>query len=85
MINNTIIYPSKKVDFNDLAIVYHIELNSVAINKNPISIKKLEIASQVLNNNSFNPIGTRFGQNVFPFKQSGVYYDYKSKKSIQYL
>jgi hypothetical protein len=79
VINNTIIYPSKKVDFNDLAIVYHIELNSVAINKNPISIKKLEIASQVLNNNSFNPIGTRFGQNVFPFKQSGVYYDYKSK------
>jgi hypothetical protein len=79
VINNTIIYPSKKVDFNNLAIVYHIELNSIAINKNPISIKKLEIASQALNDNSFNPIGTRFGQNIFPFKQSGVYYDYKSK------
>jgi hypothetical protein len=79
VINNTIIYPSKKVNFNDLAIVYHIELNATSINKNPISIKNLEIASQALNDNSFNPIGTRFGQNIFPFKQSGVYYDYKSK------
>jgi hypothetical protein len=79
VINNTIIYPSKKVDFNDLAIVYHIEFNAIAINKNPISIKKLETASQALNDNSFNPIGTRFGQNIFPFKQSGLYFDYKSK------
>ena len=79
VVNNTIIYPSKKVDFNDLAIVYHIEFNAIAINKNPISIKKLETASQALNDNSFNPIGTRFGQNIFPFKQSGLYFDYKSK------
>jgi hypothetical protein len=79
VVNNTIIYPSKKVDFNNLAIVYHVEFNSIAINKNPISIKKLEIASQALNDNSFNPVGTRFGQNIFPFKQSGLYYDYKSK------
>jgi hypothetical protein len=79
VVNNTIIYPSKKVDFNKIAIVYHLEFNSIAINKNPVSIKKLEIASQALNDNSFNPVGTRFGQNIFPFKKSGVYYDYKSK------
>jgi hypothetical protein len=42
-------------------------------------LKKLEIASQALNDNSFNPIGTRFGTDLFPYKRSGLYYDYKSK------
>jgi hypothetical protein len=45
----------------------------------PVLIKKLEIASQALNENSFNPIGTRFGSDIFPYKRSGLYYDYKSK------
>ena len=32
-----------------------------------------------LNDNSFNPVGTRFGTDLFPYKRSGLYYDYKSK------
>jgi hypothetical protein len=27
----------------------------------------------------FNPVGTRFGVNMFPYTRSGLYYDYKAK------
>jgi hypothetical protein len=79
VIDGTLIYPSKLIDFNSLAIVYHVEFDCKGIIKKPVQIKKLELASQALNDNSFNPIGTRFGINLFPYKKSGIYYDYKSK------
>jgi len=79
VIDNTIIYPPKEVDFTKLAIVYHIDFYVKQLLHHPISLKQLEISSQALNNNSFNPIGTRFGINLFPYKQNGFYYDYKAK------
>ena len=79
IMNGTILYPSKTIDFNDIAIVFHVEFYAKGIIKKPLQIKKLEISSQALNNNSFNPIGTRFGLSLFPYKKSGVYFDYKSK------
>ena len=79
IVDNTIVYPRKDIDFNELAVVYSLDFNVRGIIKNPIAIKKLEIASQALNDNSFNPIGTRFGTDIFPYKRSGLYYDYKSK------
>lgn len=82
VIDNTIIYPIKSVDFNDIALVCHLEFNIRGILTKPIKLKKLEIASQSFNDNSFNPIGTRFGVDLFPYKKSGVYFDYKSKNPI---
>ena len=79
VIDNTLIYPTKTIDFNDLAIVYHLDFNSRNTLTKPIKLSKLEFASQALSQNSFNPIGTRFGLNLFPYKRSGIYYDYKSK------
>jgi hypothetical protein len=79
VMNGTLLYPSKTIDFNKLALVYHIEFNVKGITKKPLEIKKLEIISQALNSNSFNPVGTRFGLNLFPYKKSGIYYDYKTK------
>jgi hypothetical protein len=79
ILNNTLIYPPKSLDFNSLAIVYSLEFKSRGILKKPISINRLQIASQALNDNSFNPVGTRFGIDLFPYKRSGIYYDYKSK------
>ena len=78
VVDNTIIYPRKDVDFNSLAIVYHLDFNIRGILTKPILLRKLELASQALNDNSFNPIGTRFGTDLFPYKRSGLYYDYKS-------
>ena len=79
IIDNTLIYPTKTVDFNDLAIVFHLDFNLRNTLTKPIKLSRLEFASQALSENSFNPIGTRFGLNLFPYKKSGIYFDYKSK------
>jgi len=79
ILDNTLIYPTKSIDFNDLAVVFHLEFNLRNTLTKPIKLNKLEFASQALSENSFNPIGTRFGLNLFPYKKSGIYFDYKSK------
>ena len=79
VVDNTILYPTKSVNFNNLAIVYRVEFDSRSTISKPINLKSLAITSQVFNDNSFNPVGTRFGTDIFPYKKSGIYYDYKSK------
>ncbi len=79
VVDNTIIYPRVDVDFNEIAIVYHLDFNVRGILSKPVLLKNLEVASQAFNDNSFNPIGTRFGISLFPYKKSGIYYDYKAK------
>jgi hypothetical protein len=79
ILNNTLIYPIKTVDFNRLAIVYSLEFNSRGVLTKPILLNKLQLASQAFNDNSFNPVGTRFGVDLFPYKKNGIYFDYKSK------
>jgi hypothetical protein len=78
VVDNTLIYPSKNIDFNKLAIVYTIEFRNRGTQTKQINLKTLQLSSESLNNNSFNPIGTRFGINLFPYKKSGIYYDYKT-------
>jgi hypothetical protein len=79
VVDNTVIYPTKSVNFNNLAIVYRLEFKSRSTISKPLSLKHLSFASQVFNDNSFNPVGTRFGTQIFPYTRSGLYYDYKSK------
>ena len=79
VVDNTLIYPSKSVDFNQLAIVYHLDFNIRGILTKPLRLRRLELTSQALSENSFNPIGTRFGVNLFPYTRAGIYYDYKAK------
>jgi len=79
VVNNMLIYPSKSIDFNKIAMVYSIEFAVRGILSKAIGIKNMEFSSQALSENSFNSIGTRFGVPVYPYKKSGFYYDYKSK------
>jgi hypothetical protein len=79
VLNNSLIYPIKTVDFNELAIVYSLEFNSRGILTKPILLNRLQLASQALNDNSSNPIGTRFGVDLVPYKKNGIYFSYKSK------
>jgi len=79
ILNNTLIYPIKSIDFNKIAIVYSLEFNSRGILTKPILLNRLQLASQAFNDNSFNPVGTRFGVDLFPYKKNGIYFDYKSK------
>jgi len=79
ILNNTLIYPIKTEDFNTLAIVYSLEFDSRGILTKPILLNRLQFASQALNDNSSNPVGTRFGVDLIPYKKNGIYYNYKSK------
>jgi hypothetical protein len=79
VLNNSLIYPIKTIDFNELAIVYSLEFNSRGILSKPILLNRLQLASQALNDNSSNPIGTRFGVDLIPYKKNGIYFSYKSK------
>ena len=77
VVDNMIIYPPRGVDFNDLSIVTHIEINIKDSETNNVSIKKLSYASQALNESDASPIGTRFGTSVYPYTKTGIYYNFK--------
>lgn len=77
VVDNMIIYPPSGVDFNDLSIVTHIEINVKNSEVNNVSIKNLSYASQALNESDASPIGTRFGTPIYPYTKSGIYYNFK--------
>ena len=79
ILNNTLIYPTKNVDFNKLAIVYSLEFISRGILNKAVLLNRLQLSSQALNDNSNNYVGTRFGADLIPYKKNGIYYSYKSK------
>jgi len=77
VVDNMIIYPPSGVDFNDLSIVTHVEINVKNSETNNVAIKKLSYASQALNESDASPIGTRFGTSIYPYTKTGIYYDFK--------
>lgn len=77
VVDNMVIYPPKNYDFNELALVTHMEIIVEDIQNNPIKIKKIQYASQALNDTTANMVGTRFGTEIYPYRKTGVYYDYK--------
>lgn len=79
VVNNMILYPPKDIPVLDLAVVTHLDFNVKGIIKNKVKVRNLEYASQAFNSTSPNPIGTRFGNEIYPYKKSGFYYDYKEK------
>jgi hypothetical protein len=79
VVDNMVIYTPKDVSNLDIAIVTHLEFNVKGILKNKVALRTLEYCSQAFNNTSTNPVGTRFGHNLYPYKKSGFYYDYKSE------
>jgi len=77
VVDNMIIYPPIGVDFNDLSIVTHIDINVKNTETNNVNIKRLSYASQALNESDSSPIGTRFGTPIYPYTKTGIYYDFK--------
>lgn len=77
--SGNVIYPPKDVDFNNIALVVHIEMHTEDRKYQPIRIKTLQLASQAFNDTSPNAVGTRYGVPIFPYKKSGIYFDYKTE------
>lgn len=90
--DNTIIYPPPGVDFNTISIVLHIEILSNGIIEHPVKIQSAQLSSKSLNAFVPNPVGTKYGADVYPYRKSGGYFDYKGrnpfsiyKSSMPYL
>jgi hypothetical protein len=77
VVDGMIIYPPKGISLSELAIVMHLEISVDGIASKPLKIRKLQLASQALDHTSPTPIGTRLGQDVFPYRKTGLYFNYK--------
>jgi hypothetical protein len=77
VLDDTLIYPPKGVDFKKVSINIHIELNVEGIRSQPFRIKSLRLSSQALGP-SPKRIGTRFGSDIIPYTRSGKAFDYKN-------
>lgn len=85
VVDGSIIFPpeidqnNEAIDFNNYALVYHLDFNAKATLQNKIKIKNLQLASQVLERSSFTEIGTKFAVPVYPFSKLGTGYNFKGK------
>jgi hypothetical protein len=88
VIDGSIVYPptldqhGNTVDFNDLALVYHLDFNNEGIIHHPVNFRELQFASEVLERQQFTPIGTKFGIPVYPYSRIGLYYNFKEKNPV---
>lgn len=79
VLDDTIIYPPTGVNFENLAIVVHLEIVVNGMTTYPLSIKTLQLASQSLNHTKPTAIGTRFGKEIYQYTKSGLSTNYKAK------
>jgi hypothetical protein len=82
VVNDSIIYLPKNVDFKTLAIVTQIEIVSNAILTATPKVKRLQYSSQAVDATRPTKINTRFGVPMFPYTKSGIYEDYKAKNPL---
>jgi hypothetical protein len=84
----TVIYPPKRtyaglgINFNDYAIVYHLDFLSNGILHHPVKLRELQLASKVLERTDFTPVGSKFGIPAYYYSRSGLYFDLKGKNPI---
>lgn len=83
VVDGAIIYPPQSISFEDLAIVTHIEMSTNSVSDNPVRIRSLEYASLSLSDTGPTGIGTRFGNDVYPYRKDGFYFTYKNRSPFQ--
>lgn len=79
VVDNMIIYPPSSMSFEKLAIVTHIEGQTYDMSNNMVAIRSLEYSGLSLLDSSPTAIGTRFGNDVFPYQKDGLYFTYKNR------
>jgi hypothetical protein len=67
------------IDVKNTGIVTHVELLSRGISETPIKIKSIQLASQALNAKNSNPVGTKYGVDIYPLVNLTLYDDYKAQ------
>lgn len=79
VVNGTVIYPPLGIDFKKLAIVVYVDIVSESTLYKPVKLKNLQLSGKALNYMFPNPVGTRFGSNVYPYTRYGYYFNYKNR------
>ena len=79
VVNNMLIYPPKDADILSLSIVYSLNFVVRGLRSGRIKLKNLQLCSQAFNATEPNAVGTRFGNNIYPYKKLNYYYNYKSR------
>ena len=88
VVDGSVVYPpavdqnGNTVNFNKLAMVYHLDIESDGILHKPIRFRDLQLSSQVLERAIFTEIGTKFGTPVYPYRKLGLYYDLNGQNPI---
>jgi hypothetical protein len=83
VVNGMIVYPPANIDVNKIAIVIHFEVDVPNIQRYPIKIKELQLASLSLNDIAENPVSTQRGVPIFPYTKLNVYFDYKLRNPFE--
>ena len=78
VVDGTSIIPPLKMHPDNLLIAVYLEFSVPGIFTYPVSVKSMELSSFTLNQDTFTPIKTRGGKNVYPVVNNGIYYDYGS-------
>jgi hypothetical protein len=79
VVNDSIIYLPTDADVKNTGIVVHVEILSKGVSETPIKIKSIQLASQSLSSKSSNPVGTKYGVDIFPLTNLALYDDYKAR------
>lgn len=79
VVDGLIIYPPAGVNVNKLVMATHIQIVTDGAQESQVKIKSLQYASESFNSYIPNPIGTRFGNKIYPYRKYGLYYDYNGR------
>jgi hypothetical protein len=82
IVNDSVIYLPKNVNFKDLGLVTQIEIVSNAILTAAPKVKSIQYSSQAVDANRPTRLNTRFGIAMTPYSKEGVYEDYKTKNPM---
>jgi len=79
VLNDTVVYVPVTGDslLLDYSVVIRLEFEVNGILSKPIKVRSLEIASRSLEEAGANPIGTKFGIELFPYVKEGIEKNYK--------
>lgn len=83
IVDGTVIFPPSGINFKDLALVVHIDMNISGVQSSNVRITSLQIASQAQEEVSLTPINSKLGVRVYPYIRSGIYYDYSANNPVQ--
>jgi len=82
--DNVVVFPPKTNNFEDYAMVVHLEVNQRSILKNPLKIRSMEISANNFNyiSDSDDPaqrnyVGTKFGKKIYPHTELMTLVDHK--------